>query len=323
MAADTSSDESLLQELRKAIEKHESTPDEKSEDIKACEACIGSVAKRAHSAQQIIHHLIKENLLKSILYHLPEFSPKARQDIKHIWLISLKSEVLRKEMDDYIRANPEILILLVRGYTKDDSMVQTYGDILRFSIKHEAMFYMILFSPLSWQFFNFVTAEEYAKSADAFKTFKIMLTRNNGYHRKHVAGFLKKNFTKFFGKFRELLTDDRYHVKRQALRLLSDVLQAKANFSIMVKYISQPSNLELMIKHLCQNDNQKKGIKSEAFHVFKFFVANPRKPECIVEVLAKNKTKLISTLEEMEKDGSDYGQELPLLIKRLKQLPAK
>ncbi|GAB5359289.1 hypothetical protein AAMO2058_000531600 [Amorphochlora amoebiformis] len=204
-------------------------------------------------------------------------------------------------MDDLVRNSPEILILLVRGYTKQQ-MVQICGDILRFCIKHEPMLYLILFSPLVWQFFNFAKAEEYEKSSDAFKTFKVMLTRNNTEHKTHVAKFLKEHFKQFFIRFRELLTNDEYHIKRQALRLLSEVLQARENFHVMVKFISQPENLELMVMHLCQSETaKKKGIKSEAFHVFKFFVANPRKPQCIVDILSKHKKLLLTTLEDMDR----------------------
>uniref|UniRef100_A0A6V3RZG8 Calcium-binding protein 39 n=1 Tax=Lotharella globosa TaxID=91324 RepID=A0A6V3RZG8_9EUKA len=320
---------SPIEELEKGIEKLETGATVNPEDVKACEASIRSIVETVYvqgglekdeKARTTMNQMLEKKLLKSILYHMPDFSPKSRQDIKNIWLIALKSEAMAAAVDDYMRASPELLILLIRGYTKAD-MVQTFGDILRACIKHEAMLYLILFSPMVWQFFNFVTAEEYEKSADAFKTFKAMLTRAVSTHKKHVAKFLKEHFKQFFTQFRRLLTDERYHVKRQSLRLLSEVLQARENFSVMVKFISQPSNLELMISHLCQTDNQKKGIKSESFHVFKFFVANPKKPKEIVAVLVTHKEKLLKTLTAMTRDGSDYGRELPLLIQRLKELP--
>jgi len=218
-----------VEKLVKAISAHETSEIERPEDIKACETWIGKLVKAVYTPQGIdkdensqktVRMLMEEQLLKSILYHMPEFSPKVRQDIRNIWLITLKSEKLREEVDNHFRMNPELLILLVRGYTKKD-MVQTYGDILRFCIKHEAMLYLILFSSLVWQFFKFVTADEYEKCSDAFKTFKTILTRNNPNHKKHVAKFLKTNFDEFFRRFTALLEDDRYHVKRQSLRVSS------------------------------------------------------------------------------------------------------
>mmetsp|Transcript_4452 Transcript_4452/g.8114 ORF Transcript_4452/g.8114 Transcript_4452/m.8114 type:complete len:329 (-) Transcript_4452:118-1104(-) len=318
----------IIDALVAAIERLETSTEPNARDVKDCEAAIQKMFEAANAndvdkdekTQKVLFEIIEKGVLKSILYHMPEFNPRTRQSIKHIWLISLKSEKLKNTIDDYIRENPEILILLIRGYTKEE-MIQTYGDILRFCIKHSSMLYLILFSPLVWQFFQFVTADAYEKSSDAFKTFKMMLTRSNPTHKKHVSKFLKENFKMFFSKFRILLTDDRYHVKRQSLRLLSEVLQARENFKTMVAFISDEQNLELMIKHLCQTEVQKKGIKSEAFHVFKFFVANPRKPRFIVECLTKHKARLIDTLKAMEKDGTDYGRELPLLIQRLSELP--
>ncbi len=268
-----------------------------------------------------VRELLRENLLKSMLYHMPDFEAKVNQDVKQIWMTALRSEALRKEMDDYVRDNPEILILLVRGYTKR-VMVQTYGDILRYCIKHAPMQYLLLFSPLVWQFFQFVVAEEYEISADAFKTFKAILTRNEKAHKKNVAKFLKQNFDRFFASYRELLQSDQYHVKRQGLKLLSEILQERKNFSSMVKFIAQPVNLRLMIQHISVSESREKGIKTEAFHAFKFFVANPNKPQPIIDELVKNRSKLLKTLEAMSNDDTSYGQELPLLIKVIKELNA-
>ncbi len=40
----------------------------------------------------------------------------------------------------------------------------------------------------------------------------------------------------------------------------------------------------------------------QAFHVFKILVANPTKPEAIVDILTRNKSKLIRLLENFLPD---------------------
>mmetsp|Transcript_13881 Transcript_13881/g.20965 ORF Transcript_13881/g.20965 Transcript_13881/m.20965 type:complete len:94 (-) Transcript_13881:148-429(-) len=92
----------------------------------------------------------------------------------------------------------------------------------------------------------------------------------------------------------------------------------------MIKYISKKEHLSLVIDGVVSDDHKKKGIRFEAFHVFKFFVANPKKPQEIVDLLLSHKSRLLTALNEMKKhneDGSvDYGRELPLLIDKLTSL---
>jgi len=72
---------------------------------------------------------------------------------------------------------------------------------------------------------------------------------------------------------------------------------------------------------MLQKDPKAKGIRFEAFHVFKFYVANPNKPQHIVDLLLKNRDPLLGALDHMAtNDGIDYGKELPLLRRKLIKL---
>jgi calcium binding protein 39 len=55
---------------------------------------------------------------------------------------------------------------------------------------------------------------------------------------------------------------------------------------------------------------------SRAFHVFKVFVANPKKTEEIILVLCRNKIKLIPFLEMFQVDNEDsqLNEEKQLLL---------
>merc|ERR1719197_243014 len=63
-------------------------------------------------------------------------------------------------------------------------------------------------------------------------------------------------------------------------------------------------------------------IQFEAFHVFKVFVANPKKPADVADILLKNKEKLIAYLENFhnDKDDEQFNEEKALLIKTLHDL---
>ncbi len=67
----------------------------------------------------------------------------------------------------------------------------------------------------------------------------------------------------------------------------------------MTKYISDPENLKLMMNLL---RHKSRNIQFEAFHVFKVFVANPNKPRAIIDILQKNKERLITFLGNFHND---------------------
>jgi len=90
------------------------------------------------------------------------------------------------------------------------------------------------------------------------------------------------------------------------------------NFRIMMRYISSRDNLIGMMELL---RDTKPNIQYEAFHVFKVFVANPRKSEEVVKILSLNKDKLVKYLEGFHKEREGEGQfkeEKELVIQTLK-----
>ncbi len=72
----------------------------------------------------------------------------------------------------------------------------------------------------------------------------------------------------------------------------------------MMRYINEPENLKIMMNLLRGNT---KAIQFEAFHVFKIFVANPKKSQPVVEILVRNRKKLIEFLQKFQKDKGGCG----------------
>ena len=102
-----------------------------------------------------------------------------------------------------------------------------------------------------------------------------------------------------------------YVTKRQSLKLLGEILLDRANFSVMTRYIANDANLKMMMNLL---RDKSKNIQFEAFHVFKVFVANPKKPPQIEAILRRNKDKLLAFLKDFhnDKDGELFLQLLPI-----------
>jgi calcium binding protein 39 len=126
-----------------------------------------------------------------------------------------------------------------------------------------------------------------------------------------VAEYLDKNYDRFFNSFTTLIMSTNYVTKRQSLKLLGEILLDRANFNVMTRYIANDANLKMMMNLL---RDRSKNIQFEAFHVFKVFVANPKKPPQIEAILRRNKDKLLVFLKDFHNDKD--GESLPLAIVR-------
>ena len=144
-----------------------------------------------------------------------------------------------------------------------------------------------------------------------------MLTK----HKVLCAKFLETHFDDFCKKYNVLLQSRNYVTKRQSLKLLGELLLNRSNFTIMMKYINSPDNLKIMMNLL---RGTTKAIQFEAFHVFKIFVANPKKSPGVIEILSRNKKKLIEFLQKFQKDKENadeqFNEEKNTLLATLNQL---
>merc|ERR1712146_725654 len=110
------------------------------------------------------------------------------------------------------------------------------------------------------------------------------------------------NYDQMFDSYTKLVNSTNYVTRRQSPKLLGELLLDRANFNIMTRYISSLDNLKLMMRLL---RDPSRSIQFEAFHVFKVFVANPSKSRPILELLLRNKEKLISFLNTFRNDNED------------------
>lgn len=101
--------------------------------------------------------------------------------------------------------------------------------------------------------------------------------------------------------------------------MLGELLLDRNNFNVMIRFISSKHNLKTIMNLL---RDRSPNIQFEAFHVFKVFVANPKKPKDVELILFKNKPKLIAFLESFqnEKEDSQFTDEKNLLIETLSRL---
>jgi len=265
---------------------------------------------------QLAQEMYNNNMLFFLIQSLPKIDFEAKKDVAQIFNNLLRRQIgTRSPTVDFICRNPAILFTLIKGY-ENQEIALNCGMMLRECCRAEDLARLILYSDEFYNFLKYVEVSTFDVASDAFSTFKELLTR----HKMLCAEFLEANYDKVFTHYRKLLDSENYVTKRQALKLLGELLLDRHNFTIMTKYISNPDNLKLMMIML---RDKSKNIQFEAFHVFKVFVANPNKPRPILEILLRNKDKLVDFLTRFHNDRSEdeqFNDEKAYLIKQIKEL---
>lgn len=207
-----------------------------------------------------------------------------------------------------------ILECLVDGYNNAEIALNC-GSMLRECVRSEAMARCLVSSPKFWKFFDLVELNDFDVASDAFASFKEALTRHVGI----AAAFMEANIDQFVTSYNLLLRSQNYVTRRQSLKLFGEMLIERANFKIMTHYIASATNLQLIMQLLL---DQRKNIQFEAFHVFKVFVANPKKTADVRRILLKNKSKLLSYLKDFLCDRADeqFHVDRNLILEEIRDL---
>merc|ERR1712012_533695 len=260
--------------------------------------------------------ILSTDLLLQFVQNISKLDFEARKDVAAVFNFLLRRSD-QNSAGEYMVSHPEMLNILVKGYSDVNVALQA-GSILRECIRHKKLCTMLLETEDNfYPFFKHVQRSNFDVASDAFATLKLMLTK----HRDLASKFLNENYDNVFERYNRLIQSKNYVTKRQSIKLLGELLLNKDNFSVMMRYINDPEHLKLMMILL---QGRSKIIQIEAFHVFKVFVANPRKSKQVLDILTKNKEKLIDFLQSFQKDkeGEDaqFTQEKQLLLAALGQL---
>lgn len=270
----------------------------------------------AEIVAQLAQEVYSSDLLQVLIQHITKLDFEAKKDVAQIFNNLLRRQIgTRSPTVEYLSTREQILFDLLKGYENPDVALNC-GMILRECIRHEPLAKILLHSENFYLFFDFVEMSTFDIASDAFTTFKDLLTK----HKALVAEFLEANYTKVFDKYTGLLNSNNYVTKRQSLKLLGELLLDRSNFNIMTVYISNSDNLKLMMNLL---RDRSRNIQFEAFHVFKVFVANPNKAQPILDILLKNKEKLVSFLSNFHNDRQDdeqFNDEKTFLLRQIQDL---
>lgn len=270
-------------------------------------------------APELIAQLAQETYNTDLLYHLivhiHRLEFESRKDVVQVFNNLLRRQIgSRSPTVEYLIAKPEILFATFAGYENEDIALNT-GMVLREMLRYEPLCRILLHSEQFYKFPHYIENTTFGVSCDAYTNLKETLTR----HKPMVAEFLDKNYDRFFTSFKTLISSSNYVTKRQSLKLLGEILLDRANFNVMTRYIGDEGNLKMMMNML---RDKSKNIQFEAFHVFKVFVANPKKPPQIEGILRRNKEKLLVFLKNFHNDKEDeqFTDEKQFLIVQIQSL---
>ncbi|KAL4810047.1 Mo25-like protein [Aspergillus unguis] len=296
--------------------------------------------------QTLVQAMLQEELLYELAVALHSLPFEARKDTQTIFSHVLRFKPSNGNSPDppvisyIVHTRPEIIIELCRGYEHSQSAMPC-GTILREALKFDVIAAIILYDQskegepairltevqpnipqrgtgVFWRFFHWIDRGSFELSADAFTTFREILTR----HKSLVTAYLATNFDYFFTQFNtSLVQSDSYVTKRQSIKLLGEILLDRANYSVMMRYVESGENLKLCMK-LLRDD--RKMVQYEGFHVFKVFVANPDKSVAVQRILINNRDRLLKFLPKFLEDRTDDDQftdEKSFLVRQIELLP--
>ncbi|ESQ55700.1 hypothetical protein EUTSA_v10025583mg [Eutrema salsugineum] len=251
----------------------------------------------AEACAQLTQEFFKGDTLRRLITSLPNLNLEARKEATQV-VANLQRQQVKSRLiaSDYLESNIDLMDILVEGFENTD-MALHYGTMFRECIRHQVVAKYVLDSEHVKKFFYYIQIPNFDIAADAAATFKELLTR----HKSTVAAFLTKNENWFFADYNsKLLESSNYITRRQATKLLGDILLDRSNSAVMTKYVSSMDNLRILMNLLRESS---KSIQIEAFHVFKLFVANQNKPSDIINILVANRNKLLRLLADIKLDN--------------------
>ncbi|XP_021840085.1 putative MO25-like protein At5g47540 isoform X1 [Spinacia oleracea] len=267
---------------------------------------------------QVTQEFFQENTFRLLIICLSKLDLEARKDATQV-VANLQRQQVHSRLIacEYLENNIDLIDVLVSGY-EDHRLALHYGNMLRECIRHQTIAKYALETHL-FKFFDYIQLPDFEISSDAAATFKELLTR----HKSTVSEFLSKNYDGFFREFNtKLLQSAVYITKRQAIKLLGDILLDRSNSATMVRYVSSKDNLMILMNLLREPSRP---IQLEAFHIFKLCVANKNKPHEITAILIANRSKLLRFFSNftLDKEDQQFEADKAQVVKEIAELEPK
>lgn len=230
--------------------------------------------------------------------------------------------------------------IIVAGHEAGSDIALHFGSMYRSCLRHPMLYkHLVGTSPRVSQFVfpfldTYVHLPNFDVSSDAMESLRLVFTAGGDrimadeeaqqVMAELAADFLIRDYEETWDRrFGPNLLGEtaNYMSRRVALQILSTVLLTRSNYAVMIRYVASRDNLILIMKLLRDPSPH---ISLDAFHVFKVFVANPKKPQEVVKILQDNRVKLCQYLRTFHHDkevqDTQFRDEKALIIATIEDL---
>lgn len=283
-------------------------------------------APTSEAIEELYAAIYQSDLLYDLLIHFADLEFEARKDVALLFATCLRRSSDNKFTTvDYLVTKPRIISVLLRtaelsiNKPNSNTIFLTVGGIVTECLKYEQLCRIIIKDPQLWRYFEFALMGSFEISTESMQILNDVFT----VHKKLVATEFFNQETKsqkFVHKINKLMAHGNYVTKRQSVKLLSTLILNRSNNQLMTAYINSPENLKLIMILL---SDRSKNLQIESFNVFKVFVANPRKSKPVMDILVKNRDKLLHYFEHFGSDSKDgtLSDEKEFVVQQIEILP--
>lgn len=251
---------------------------------------------------------------------------ESRKDVAMIYCICLnRTKDNKLPTVDYLLTKPKFIAALLRSSEAciakpgGNDVFLTLSNMVLETIKREQLCRLILKDTQFWRYFDFTRLSSFEISTSSLQVLTELFTC----HPKLVATEFfgnEENMNRFIEKTNGLMAHGNYVTKRQTVKLLATLILNRSNNQLMTKYINSSDNVKLVMILL---SDRSKNLQLESFNIFKVIVANPRKSKPVLDVLVKNRDKLLNFFSQfgLENKDSTFLDEKEFVIEQIEALP--
>mmetsp|Transcript_13765 Transcript_13765/g.34545 ORF Transcript_13765/g.34545 Transcript_13765/m.34545 type:complete len:406 (+) Transcript_13765:85-1302(+) len=281
----------------------------------------GAVAEATASGGHLVASLLETDVPSALVRCLGSLNFEARKDAMRLF-IDIQRYALPLGMESsfiaYFQSQPAILQFLLDGCS-DLNVFAYCAQMLRGCTRHPQLVRALLHRGAASRLFELARSKNFEISSEAFATLREILLVQSAVS----AAVISADLEGFFPHFHVLLEADMdYVVRRQALRLLGEVLLDPAWREAMCAYVAEDRFLQI---HMNAMRDSAKAIHLGGFHIFKIFVANPRKPRNVCSILHRNRNRLVKLLVSLStvcEGDANLTEDLSTVIRVLETLEA-
>lgn len=262
--------------------------------------------------------LILANIPVKLASGLDVLEFEAQKDAVRVFQAILRASAecgVNTQIIQYVQSQPRFIQILLQGCGRPEVALHC-GLMLRACTRYPELTTYLLETGAANELVILSRNQSFDIASDAFSSLRELLLT----HKSVSSACLGKCSAEFFGNYHTLLQAEDYITQRQALRLLGEVLLNRVFMSVMISYVGNEHFLQI---HMNLLRNHSKAIQLEAFHVFKIFVVNPRKPLRVHQILYRNKERLVKLLDNFHSKKADdepFAKDLRTVLETLRNL---